>query len=820
MAVTRFAPSATCAVVRHERVTPYPVTGGRIKMLETPFLDGTAVAPTAARNLRETPFLSESPFLSEYPEGEEEGADPMAEMAEELLESLHDEEFDEAISELTEELRGVVSAAPFAESEQDDARVSLLRETVAPLVAAAEADVASVGRALESLDMTTASEAEIEAAAETVPVPGSSNPVFELFFSKWRKKILNVVKKGVSLATKLGFGPILKMLLGRLYKYLRPLIAKVVGFALDKVPAQYRPLAATLAAKLGIAPKDAAPAPAPSPSPVPPATPPAPGGAGTGEPPTSAPLDQPATPDTTQAQEELDLALTEAALSPQRFEHESMGAPDPMPAIAGRDPYADLARARERFVREVTEASNEEEAKVVVERFVPAVLFAVRQGIKFLGRQRLVDAIGSPIATIIAPLIGKKHAPALGKVLADVGLRTFLHAETDPETEREGVGRAIAATVEETARRLAQLPDEAFEEPEALEALTREAFEASAAASFPAALVRPELRETERPGAWFVLPLRGRPVCRKFSGVVDVSLTPSMAACLRGYGSDTVAGLLRDRLRLPDGRPVQARVHLYEAVPGTTLAGIARMEEASGLGSGRTAVWSQIQPLTPEAASLLLASPRLGRELPEEAEPTVPRIGQRFYYLEVAGAPPRPLGRESSVRVGVHLRTGEIRLALYLSEVVAQKVATALRGKAAAAAVVADLRTALAATTGALATARAGRLVRIHGARRHRHPHDAAARGARMALRRQIGPLALQWAWTHLAAQLPAVAADFIAKTDGPEDGVRLVFAFHVPGGLAGLAQVFRGRAVSAAGWPPASPTRTTLDIIAGPRRV
>ncbi|HET9316468.1 MAG TPA: hypothetical protein VFQ51_12815 [Vicinamibacteria bacterium] len=787
-------------------------------MLETPFLDGAAVAPTAPRNFRETPFLSESPFLSEYPEGEEEGSDPMAEMAEELLESLHDEEFDEAISELTEELRGVASSSPFAESEQDDARASLLRETVAPLVAAAEADVASVGRALESLDMTTATESEIDAAAEAVPVPGSTNPVFELFFNKWRKKILNVVKKGVSLATKLGFGPLLKMLLGRLYNYLRPLIAKVVGYALDKVPAQYRPLATSLAAKLGIAPKDAAPAP--TPSPMPPATPPAPGGAGTGEPGTSPPLDQPATPDTSQAQQELDLYLTEAALAPERFERESMGAPDPMPSVAGRDPYADLARARERFVREVTEANGEAETKVVVERFVPAVLFAVRQGIKFLGRQRVVDAIGSPIAKIIAPLIGAQHAPALGKVLADVGLRTFLHAETDPETEREGVGRAIAATVEETARRLAQLPEEAFEEPEAVETFTREAFEASAAATFPAALVRPELRETERPGAWFVLPLRGRPVCRKFSGVFDVSLTPSMAACLRGYGSDTIAGLLRDRLRLPAGRPVQARVHLYEAVPGTTLAGIARMEETSGLGSARSAVWSQIQPLTPEAASLLLGSPRLGRELAEEAEPTVPAIGQRFYYLEVAGAPPRPLGRESSVRVGVHLRSGEIRLALYLSEVLAQKVAAALRGKSAAAAVVAELRTALAATTGALGTARAGRLVRIHGARRHRHPHDAAARGARMALRRQIGPLALQWAWTHLAAQLPSVAADFIARTDGPEDGVRLVFAFQVPGGLAGLAQVFRGRAVSAAGWPPASPTRATLTILAGPRRV
>jgi hypothetical protein len=781
------------------------------EMLETPFLDGAAGGPGASR-------LRETPFLSEYHATEEEGADPMAEMADELLESLHDEEFDEAIAELTEELRGVAASAPFTESEHEDARVSLLLETVAPLVAAAEADVARVGQALEGLDLATATEADIDAAAETVPVPGSANPAFEYFLGGFRKKLVGLAKKGVSLAAKFGAGPILKMLLGRLLKYLRPLIAKVVTFALNKVPAQYRPLAASLAARLGIAPKGTPP-PAP-PTPMPQAAPPDTPGAVTGEPGASPPLDQPSTPDTSQAQEELDLALAEAVLAPERFEHEAIGAADPMPPVAGRDPYADLARARERFVREVTEAEGEEEARVVVERFVPAVMFAVRQGIRFLGRQKVVNAIGGPIAKIIAPLIGAQHAPALGKVLADVGLRTFLQAETDAETEREGVGRAIAAAVEETSRRLAQLPDEAFEDTEALEAYTHEAFEASAAASFPASLVRPELRETERPGAWFVLPLRGRPVCRKFSGVIDVAITPSMAACLRGYGSDTVAGLLRDRLRLPADRAVKARVHLYEAVPGTTLAGIARMEETSGLGSARTGVWSQIQPLTPEAASLLLGSPRLGRELPDEAEPTVPRIGQRFYYLEVAGAPPRPLGRESSVRVGVHLRTGEIRLALYLSEVVAQKVATALRAKAAPAAVVAELRTAMAATTGALGTARAGRLVRIHGARRHRSTRDVAARGARQALRRQMGPLALQWAWKHLTEQLPTIAADFIAKTDGPEDGVRLVFSFHVPGGLGGVAQVFRGRAVSAPGWPPPPPTRTTLGIVGGPRRV
>jgi hypothetical protein len=500
-----------------------------------------------------------------------------------------------------------------------------------------------------------------------------------------------------------------------------------------------------------------------------------------------------------------------------------VGSTPSSPPIVARDPYADLGRARARFVREITEAGSAEEAEVVVERFLPAVLMAVRQGIRLIGRPKVVNTFGGLISKFIAPLTGPANAPALGKILADVGLRTLLQAEVDPESAREAAGQAIAATVEETLRRVAQLPDELVEQPEALAAYAQEAFESAAAANFPATLVRPELRETEKPGAWILLPRRGRAVCRKFSNVFDVAVSPQVASILRGYGSSTVAGLFRDRLRLALNAPVQARVHLYEAVPGTTLAGIARMEDAHGLGSAETGVWSQIQPLTPEAAALLVGSPRLGRELPDDAEPAVPRLGQRFYYLEVAGGPPRPLGKESSVRVAVDLRQGEIRLGLYLSEVVAQKVAAALRTKVAAPTVVAELRALLAAATGALGTARAGRLVRVLGAGRHRRARaqaGAAGRGARRALRRQIGALALQWAWKHLAAQLGAVAADFIAKADGPEDGVRLAFRFQMPGGLAGIGKLFRGQGVPVTDWPPPAAPRTTLAIHAGPRHV
>ncbi len=768
-------------------------------------------APVAPSSLRE------SPFLSEYAESEEEAGDPMGELVDELLDGLHDEELDEAIGALADELRGLVAREPALEAENDGVREAMLRETVAPLVRAAQADIGRAAQAIGALDLGTAGEEEIDAAVDAAPLPEVTSPAFEFFLKGLRNKIKKVARSAARLARRgltPALGLLLKPLLAKLQVLAKPMIDKVVAFALDKVPEPYKPLVATLAARLRGQVQGAATAvqggsePAPNAEPAEPTA-------------TTAPVPQePATPDTAQAQQELDMALADVALAGDRVDREVIESGQVQPVVA-RDPYADLTRARERFVREITQAGGAEEAEVAVERFLPAVMVALRQGIRFFGRERVVGLLGKPIATLVAPLIGKKNAPALGKILADIGLRTFLHAEVDPATELEVAGQAIAATVEETVRRLAQLPDELVEEPETLAALAHEAFEASVGANFPATLVRSELRETERPGAWVLLPARGRKRVKKFSHVFDVTISPAVARSVRGYGSSTLAGLFRDRLRLPADATVAARVHLYEAVPGTSLAAIAQTEEARGLGSSDAAVWSQIQPLTPEAGLLLLGSPGLGRELPDGAEPSVPLVGQRFYYLEIAEAPPRPLGRESHVRVAVDPRQGQIRLGLYLSEVVAQKVATALRAKKPAVTVVADLRALLAPATGALGHANAHGLVRIHGLRRLGATParaGAAGRGARQALRRQLGSLALNWAWKHLAANLDAVAPELIAKTDGPEDGVRLVFSFHVPGGLAGVGRLFRGHSHHVSDWPPRAPSRTTLTIQAGPR--
>jgi len=787
----------------------------------SPFPDSyTGEAGAEGVNERPSAFvLSESPFLSEYPDAQGEAPDPMAEAVDELLETLHVDELDEAIAGLTDELRGVVAADPAFETDNEVSREAMLRARVAPLLAAARADLRRIAEAFARLDPHTATEAEYHEAIDAAPLPEVDSPAFEFFLDGLRKKLRGVVSSVASLAMKglspaLGF--VLKPLLAKLEPLAKQVLDKVVAFALDKVPAEYRPLAAALAARLRGKLQDAA-------------------GALVGKLPSSeleAPAElgaapapsQEAVPDTAQAQRELDLALAEVVLGADRAEREDpsvMHAAEAEPAPA-RDPYADLARARERFVREVGEATDAAEAQVAVEHFLPAVMLALRTGIRLIGRPRVVGFLGGLIAKLIGPLIGKDKAPLLGKILADLGLRTFLQAEVDPATELQCAGETIASTVEETVRRVAQLPDELLDEPEALATFAREAFDGAVAASFPSTLVRPELRETEHAGAWVLLPARRRPRYKKFSHIFDVVVTPAMARAVRGHGSSSLAGILRDRLRLSPDAIVHGRVHLYEAVPGTSLAAIAQGESVRGLGSADPAVSSQLQPLTSQAALLLAGSPALGRELSDTGEADPPRLGERLYFLEVAGAPARPLGHESHLRVVVNVRKEQVHLGLYLSEVVAQKVATALREKKPAAAVIAELRTLLAPATAAVGKhhPHARGLVRVRGLRKAEaagERHAPAARAARHAARLQAARLALHWAWAYLAKHLDEIAADFIAKTDGPEDGVRLGFTFRVPG-LAGASALFTGAASSAPSWPPSGPAQTTLTLHPGPR--
>jgi hypothetical protein len=809
---------------------------------QTPFLStyGPA-APAASPGERASAVLAGSPFLAEY-DGASSGGGAF-EAYEEIASGVHEPELDEAVEALTLEAGELTESSVGLEGETGDAAEAVLAEYFAPLARSAEDYVDRAASAMGSLEAASADEAEAHERIENTPAGAAGSPAFELFFGALKKKLKKVASKAISIAKKgvmLVGGPLLKAALAKLKALVRPLLDKVVKFALDKIPAAYRPYAQALAAKLGakaaaagraLAPAPAASAPvdvaaqsAAAASSVPDVAAPAPGDGGE-EPPADAAdagaadvPDAPAVPDTAQAQQDLDAQLAELLVADDPFRREVIGDGPPAPRAPAADPFGELDRARARFRREITELESPEQAGPAIERFAPAVLMAVRAGIKLIGRPKVVNFLGGLIAKFIAPLVGKQGAPGLGRAVADVGLRTLLQAEVDEREELEAAGQTLASAVEETVRRVAALPDAVLESPEALEAYAFEAFEAAVAANFPPHLVRPELRESEAPGVWLPFPHRARrTLYKKHSRVFPVSISPHVAGAVRGFGGSTLASFFRDRLRLPPGA-VRARMHLFEATPRTRLSRIARAEAARGLGSGEREAWDQLHPLTPEAAGLLLGAPRLGRPLGEAAEPALPAIGQRYYFLEIAEAPARPVGRESHLHVAIDLDKEEVRVCVYLSEPLAQRLAASLRKGAAPAVVVAELRAALSHASSAIAAGRSRRLVRVTGRAARARAAGAVAHGVRRALRRAFGAAALRWSWSHLPELIARRSDEIVRRTEGPEDGIRLALTFHVPGGLGAIERAFGGGGLEPGAAAPARPARAGLAIEPGDR--
>src|SRR5204863_465858 len=221
--------------------------------------------------------------------------------------------------------------------------------------------------------------------------------------------------------------------------------------------------------------------------------------------------------------------------------------------------------------------------------------------------------------------------------------------------------------------------------------------------------IRPDLHEASKvSGAWIALPVQNRRKhYKKYSRVLDVSLTAQMAAALKSFGATPLQTILRDQLGLKPNGPIPARVHLYEAVPGASLPDIAMHEkQVRGLGSSRREAWSLIHPLTPEAAGILLNEPGLGKPVDPKflADRNVVTVGQRFYYLETQGIRPRmvsnPRGIQRNPRIAqtkIHFDfpKGQLRVLLCYSEAQAQAIATQLRGRAPGAVTIAALKSGL-----------------------------------------------------------------------------------------------------------------------------
>ena len=179
-------------------------------------------------------------------------------------------------------------------------------------------------------------------------------------------------------------------------------------------------------------------------------------------------------------------------------------------------------------------------------------------------------------------------------------------------------------------------------------------------------LILEELRKTRQPGLWVLKPRNGpRHFYKKFTHVFSVNIDPAAAKLITTFKGVPLANFLRDKLGLDTSKSVQARVHLYEAIEGTLLSRISRSENVPGLGKNQPFGWVQLQPLTVQAATLLLHEPLIGKNVPEQFLKSRHKtfVGERFYYLEINGARlklPLILKRKIETAAGGKAATGKV----------------------------------------------------------------------------------------------------------------------------------------------------------------
>lgn len=606
----------------------------------------------------------ESPFISEYEaESSEAVIEPEMETIIQVMAELHDEEFDEAVYALANEAAELLENRYENEYESefssgyDSGAMQFLENHYAPMVNELEMLLERMAQsAAERMpDATAASEEELDRFMDQfAPDFASYSPAVEDFFGKLWKKVKKVAKKGISLAKKLN--P-LNMVFKKLKKIIRPLLKRVLKFALNKLPRNLQPIARTLAGKFLKETEEES-------------------------------YDEEPAAEVEWIQEELDYQAA-AVLSLETDVETDNLIQEYVSGSQTADPGSgmELEAARERFINDITRLEQGENPGPVIENFVTAVLTAIRIGVRIIGRKRVINFLAGHLSKLLARYIGKKYAAPLSRAIVNAGFK-LLRMEVSEELET--AGDVIASTVEETVRETARLPEYVLDDEVLLEGYVLDIFEAAVGRNFPSQLVKDEFKEApELNASWLRMPGGRKKHYKKFGKIFDVVLTPRMAEAIQTFNGKTLVDFFKVRSGQPLKRGIPVKVHVYEAIAGTRLNSIAKYERnVPGLGSPSQEAESQIHPLSRAAAGLLLQQPRLGKDMPVEYLKSRHKIavGQRFFYLEMVKDLPRAIrppkavgGRHSQVNVTVDFPDREIRIYVYLNEADAQDIAAKVR---------------------------------------------------------------------------------------------------------------------------------------------
>lgn len=758
--------------------------------IETPFLEVQETPLSSGWSDTPGEAAPETPFVTEYLVGDEI-VGPATGAFRELLGELYDQEFDETLLELVDEADAHAELLGTGETEADRIRTErTMQQWIEPLRVEAEMLLESMGSALDAANAQELSEHELDELLDRFePTEPMAAPVFEDFLKKLWKKAKSVAKGAVKLAKKgvAAIGKILPIgiILKKIKALVRPLLQRVLKIALNRLPPALRPAATQLARRLfGVKEVDE-------------------------EAEDLEGAEAPASVDVRELQAELDAEITTLLLAPDEPQQEGLLAEVAYEAQAVEDAsLAELDEARNTFVERLGALQDGEDPTPVVEQFLPAVLPVLRMGIGVIGRTKVVKFLAKLLGRLIAPYVGPQLTPPLSRAIVDAGLRLMtleageeLEDPADPRIAAE----AFAGAVEDTVAALGELDEEELDDEHVLEEVTLEAFHRAARSHFPAGVLKGAGGPAVS-GTWVARPRRGPKRYRKYSRVLDVTIQPDVAAAIRTRGGRSLATVLRDRL--DQAGPVAAKVHLYQAIPGTRLGRIARGERGiQGLGSGTMREQEELLPLTREAAGVLLGEPELGRDVSEAylGETAPPAIGQRFFFMEVAGGRPaatpaaqgggatRPM--LSGVTAAIDLRANELRFAIYLSEAQAQEIATRLRRKEPIGSALGALRRIYGDGIGALTTGARPR-IRVVG----EAPDDGHLAGeqflrlpATLSPRKLAARLLRRWVRMALAAELDRQRDAFVEAASAPADGVTLMVKIERPPGLAVLARVLKG---------------------------
>ena len=787
-------------------MTLSPPAPGAIEEMATPFAPDPASSLAPMREAAPT-GPRQAPFLDEYFVGDQvvtQHPERVAFM--ELLDELYDDEFDHLLSELAEEAySSYETATPMGETNGAAGRdpEGFMRAYLAPLQTEAERIIDQADQALAGQDLASLSEGELDGLLETVDVPEASmSPLFEQFLGGLVKKIKKTAQKAWSAAKSVAskLMPI-NLILGHVKKLVRPMLERVLKYALNKLPPTIRPIAASLAKRLmgetPITQTESAAA----------------GGV-------------PATADVGLIQEAFDTGIVSALMAGDSIEGEVAMAESESAQDPDSNAVAELEHARSAFIREINDLPAGGDPSPAVERFLPAVLPFVRMGISVIGRPRVVNFIAGQLGLLIQKYVGRDQSVVLSRAIADAGLR-MLTLEAPEEDAAETAGAAMAATIEDTVRELGQLDESEFADEELLGASTVAAFTKAAGVNFPSSLLKPAARRTVMNGLWAFGKRRSGGAYKKYSRRLGTRITPWLASRLPAADGATLSEFLQEHYEA-DG-DVEATAHLYEAVPGTRLAHVAAAEADD---IGQEASDLEFHPLTREAASTLFAEPGLAADGAGEAadDPLTPEVGDRFYFLEVKAPRRAALAvtgrgrvrrRPTQVRIALHPATSRLTVRMYLSERRAQEFAARVNrgGGGPIAGELAALATGLIDRVLAGGTPRRLRLGPggSFGPSRHRALRQRLVQMSSVIKPMQLGGKISGWLSGAMSGS-PSFAADFAKAAGDQRTGLTIVAEMNGVQGLAALADLLGGKAMPAGQQVPAlgAPQASTLRVLAG----